>query len=790
MSFRISAKRWLIITLITLSGLCIGSWDVKTAFAKPVNQAVFLANSKQYTVNDTVYQMDMVPYFQRDILFVPIGVLTCFLGISDSDVERDYQNDTIIFKTEIGLIKVVTGENYIYINDTVRLVYTGPVLVNNQTLLPVQCIAEAMGYKTSWDTEKRALLIGSPDQLPEIPPELLKPPPIKVMPVELPKSFRIETKIAEASILFPCNKDVNNVTNAGLAAKYVNGVHLLPGEVFSFNQTIGPRTKEKGYINGFNSWHALEVGSGVCRMSTVLYQLAKKAGFQIIERHSHSVRVDYVPPGEDATVDYGKQDLRFKNNRSTEMVIYAALTEGKEGRLLWANLYEYRTPPKYDVAILRRLSGQSVWSDVEPQRLTAIGLNGVSYISLEQLGCALDWDVTVIQTGGKLKATLSTKTQEAEFDSVSKKAIINGQNVELKSLPFCLTDSNCKFWLPLRELTQLIEGEVIWVPHPARSIILNLSGSSIKDRPELRPKKSAVTFSFNCTKPYGYRELKQDLTTLADLHPSFIKIDSIGKSVVGNDIPLVTIGHGPKEVFISGAWHGEEYITAAYLVKFIEQAGRNYNNSEWQGILSNATLYIAPMINPDGCEIAAHPHDLPPALSKAIAGIARPGFDCTHWRANAQGIDLNAQFPIRWEVIRSLLGNNIPSRGKAGNTPLAAPEALSVYEFAYNHDLAAIFCYHSQGEIIYWRPVNRNPTPMMSRVTTLYKEASGYNLSNSSDLSGGFRDWFVSNYVKPGLTIEVGRGVNPIPGKQFETIWKRNFPALFKCLQELVRDVS
>ncbi|MEW6181699.1 MAG: VanW family protein [Bacillota bacterium] len=308
-----------------------------------------------------------------------------------------------------------------------------------------------------------------------------KPQPIKTVSVSLPQPLRLENKVAQTSVFFSRYRDGNNVTNAGVAGGYINGLHLPPGRLFSFNQTVGPRTKEKGFIIGHNIHNKPVRGGGVCRMSTVLYQLAKKAGFTIIERHSHSKPVDYVPPGQDAAVDYGSADLKFRNNTACDMVIYAGLQEGKKGRLLWAELYELKPLVKCDLIVLRRPPGRPVWEDVEPQRLTALLLDGSSYISLEQLGGALGWKVGAAQTDGRYTATADTGGMKAVFTGGSKKAVVNGHNAELKNAPFVLNNSNCRFWVPLKEIAQLIQAEVVWEPR-TRVVILNPGSAGVEGR--------------------------------------------------------------------------------------------------------------------------------------------------------------------------------------------------------------------------------------------------------------------------------------------------------------------
>lgn len=109
----------------------------------------------------------------------------------------------------------------------------------------------------------------------------------------------------------------DRVHNIKLAADTLNGFGLASGEVFSFNEVLGDRTKEKGYRDAaviVKGEKEEGCGGGVCQVSTTLYQAANSAGMTIIERNSHQKEVPYAGQGEDAAVNYGSLDLRFKNN--------------------------------------------------------------------------------------------------------------------------------------------------------------------------------------------------------------------------------------------------------------------------------------------------------------------------------------------------------------------------------------------------------------------------------------------------------------------------------------------
>lgn len=120
--------------------------------------------------------------------------------------------------------------------------------------------------------------------------------------------------------------------NIVLAAQTLNGHLILPGEVFSFNGAVGPRSAAAGYrvapvIAGREYDYGR--GGGVCQVATTLYNAVLLAGLPVVERHPHSLAVDYVDLGLDAAVSYGTRDLRFLNNTGGPLWLGAAVEENR-----------------------------------------------------------------------------------------------------------------------------------------------------------------------------------------------------------------------------------------------------------------------------------------------------------------------------------------------------------------------------------------------------------------------------------------------------------------------------
>lgn len=272
---------------------------------------------------------------------------------------------------------------------------------------------------------------------------------------------------------------------------------------------------------------------------------------------------------------------------------------------------------------------------------------------------------------------------------------------------------------------------------------------------------------------------------LVEKYP-FIEQFKIGESVCGKEITALRIGTGKTEAFYSASFHANEWITTPVLLKFLEEyadsfvAGIDFCGYNPAWLFQKYTLYLVPMVNPDGVDIVS-----------GNAGQENYNGCASEWKANARGVDLNLQFPAGWDNARrnkALKGVVSPgARDFPGYYPLSEPESRAVYEFTLKHDFKLILAYHSQGEVIYWKYQDYNPKYSME-IAEYFQKASGYEMEEVPDISGyaGFKDWFIMHYNRPGFTIEVGCGENPLPISQFDKIYHDNTGILIGGLVKVV----
>jgi len=137
--------------------------------------------------------------------------------------------------------------------------------------------------------------------------------------------------------------------NVRLAASLIDGIVLMPQEIFSFNETVGPRLIERGFHPApeiVGEEFVEGVGGGICQVSSTLFNAVLYANLKVVERYRHSVPLGYVPPGRDATLQYGVMDFRFQNTLDEPIVIRTEVGSGRLRVTLWSS-----KPLPYDVEL-------------------------------------------------------------------------------------------------------------------------------------------------------------------------------------------------------------------------------------------------------------------------------------------------------------------------------------------------------------------------------------------------------------------------------------------------------
>ena len=205
-----------------------------------------------------------------------------------------------------------------------------------------------------------------------------------------------------------------------------------------------------------------------------------------------------------------------------------------------------------------------------------------------------------------------------------------------------------------------------------------------------------------------------------------------------------------------------------------------------QMITQYGTIHIVPMVDPDGVDLVtgAIAPGSPEYMDAEQIASNFPGIPFPDgWKANLKGVDLNLQYPAGWLQAREIKFNqgfDRPApRDYVGRAPLNQRESMALAEFTAQIDPAIVLAFHTQGKVIYWQfrdifvPGARELAEEFARVSGYAMEDTPYESSFA-----GYKDWFIQNFRRPGFTIEVGQGENPLPLAQFDEIYRDNLGIL------------
>ena len=283
------------------------------------------------------------------------------------------------------------------------------------------------------------------------------------------------------------------------------------------------------------------------------------------------------------------------------------------------------------------------------------------------------------------------------------------------------------------------------------------------------------------TQPPVYENTRSRMMALKRQYP-FLRVFSIGKSVLGRN--LHAVGFGPLKGcnLLVGGVHGTEWITTLLLFRLLEDLAysiahdRPLVDVDIARSLEYRGLVIVPALDPDGILLSTKGAPGHSAFARRLRGMC--GGDFSHWQANANGVDLNHNFDAGWQQLRQMeeeAGITGPGPTRYGGPrPASEPETRALCSFCGAFDVRAAYAFHSQGEEIYYRYGEH--TPARARMMAqLLADASGYRVAHPQGLAshGGFKDWFIETFHRPGFTIEVGRGQNPLPITELEPLYAR-----------------
>ena len=296
-------------------------------------------------------------------------------------ISENYNNDVIEMPVYYGKC------NEIDIEKIHKEVYKAPVdasftkepykIVSAQNGLDFDCTIE----------EAKALITGDKDSY-EIPLKVLYP---SVTNDQISQEA-FPDELASYSTNYS-SSSYNRANNVELAAKKINGIVLMPGEEFSYNQSVGKRTTSAGFreAGAYSGGKVVNsVGGGICQVSSTLYNAVLRANLEVTDRSNHMFAVGYVPIGTDATVSWGAPDFKFKNNRTYPIKIVTSTSK----RNVYVKILGLKEENDYEVQIISYRTGSIPYkttytkdSSLEPGETKVIqkGSNGAHSVTYKVL---------------------------------------------------------------------------------------------------------------------------------------------------------------------------------------------------------------------------------------------------------------------------------------------------------------------------------------------------------------------------------------------------------------------
>jgi g-D-glutamyl-meso-diaminopimelate peptidase len=254
----------------------------------------------------------------------------------------------------------------------------------------------------------------------------------------------------------------------------------------------------------------------------------------------------------------------------------------------------------------------------------------------------------------------------------------------------------------------------------------------------------------------------------------------LGNTLLGKNIPGLSVGRGEKIYIYIAGHHASEWITSCVLMKFAKELSHQLRGEKIFGYdkeyyLHTRKIIIIPALNIDGIDLALNGIDKNNILYERLCAMNQ-GEDFSRWKANARGVDLNHNYNAgfdKYKKIEAELGKiSGCDSGYSGEYPESEPETSALCNLIRITEPRSLITLHSQGEEIYCSSCGKTDERHEKYAMQLAK-LSGYVFSKPEGKAsyGGLTDWFIQEYQRPAFTIECGKGTNPLPLKDATKIY-------------------
>ncbi|NSW91765.1 MAG: VanW family protein [Firmicutes bacterium] len=299
-----------------------------------------------------------------------------------SEIKKSIESRKI---TKIEVPIIVTEREKINLEDYYNTICTDPV---NASVRIENNVLETIPHKNGRRIDK-TLLEGAVKEL-NTNENLTKSIPVTLIEPEITTEklhanlFRDVLATYKTYFSTDSQYNIDRNENLRLALECVNGIMLAPGDIFSFDKTLGERTEEKGYKSAkiFSGGKIIEsIGGGICQVSSTLYNAVLRADLEVVERHNHSFVVSYIPAGLDAAVAYNVIDFKFKNSSRWPIKIEGKITNSNE--LIFTILGTNENPGKsleFYTQVLKTTEFKTIYIDdpTMPEGKTVVKQEGIN----------------------------------------------------------------------------------------------------------------------------------------------------------------------------------------------------------------------------------------------------------------------------------------------------------------------------------------------------------------------------------------------------------------------------
>lgn len=286
---------------------------------------------------------------------------------------------------------------------------------------------------------------------------------------------------------------------------------------------------------------------------------------------------------------------------------------------------------------------------------------------------------------------------------------------------------------------------------------------------------------------FDYERNKSYLENLCRTYP-FLRPSVVSRTGLSRGIFSLHLGSDENCVLYVGGFHGCEWITSLLLYRFVETVCRCISEKtllcsiDISKALCKLGITVIPCVNPDGVEIATHGSQGAKSMRRFVEK-PNGSADFSRWNANAFGVDINHNFAADWQLLHKAeaeSGITGPAPRQFGG-PFAESEAetKALTRLCRLKDFRQVAAFHAQGEEIYYKFGDSTPAhaTMMAKILA---DSCGYKLCEPSGLAacGGFKDWFIAEFSRPGFTFEIGKGENPLDVSLLDSIYQKIEEAL------------